>query len=222
MPDSDKQVGELARHQPVTITFDGNTHCLVPKTPSQACLRSMAIRSDHGLGVPGYYDSPLLQQIAAASASGSEGKSFALSHEQRMGAAMIRMSQLYEEAVGQGFFTHEAPASMTQSQSPASTQLKDADLCDLYGVDKSGRQVFLGRTLSTPKMKAREILRDYGFTDFADSDSESSLALEAMNSLVEWMTTVGWRPPEVTLIQPSGSPIGAQAEADSDAANQRG
>ena len=64
---------------------------MVPKEPSIGRLVSMAIRSDHGLGVPGYYDQVLFQ---------NEG----LTHAKRMEVAIRDMRQLYEEATGRGFY----------------------------------------------------------------------------------------------------------------------
>ena len=55
-------------------------------------LVSMAIRLDHGLGGPGYYDSP------AFSASG-------LTHKRRLEAAMRTARQLWEEVAGVGFYS---------------------------------------------------------------------------------------------------------------------
>ena len=61
-------------------------------TPPVGLLVSMAIRLDHGLGCPGYYDSP------AFSASG-------LTHKRRLEAATSTARQLWEEVVGQGFYS---------------------------------------------------------------------------------------------------------------------
>ena len=63
-------------------------------TPPVGLLVSMAIRLDHGLGCPGYYDSP------AFSASG-------LTHKRRLEAAMSTARQLLEEVTGQGFYSRE-------------------------------------------------------------------------------------------------------------------
>ena len=60
--------------------------------PSVGLLVSMAIRLDHGLGCPGYYDSP------AFSASG-------LTHKRRLEAAMSTARQLWEEVAGVGFYS---------------------------------------------------------------------------------------------------------------------
>jgi hypothetical protein len=66
-------------------------HVLVPVKPTDALLMSMAVRYDHGLGIPGYYDSELF------AASG-------LTHARRLEAALTTMRQLHEEVVGKGFY----------------------------------------------------------------------------------------------------------------------
>lgn len=75
-------------------------YALVPLEPSDEHLTSMAIRSDHGLGVPGYYDQPMMRLVA-----GGEG----LTHAKRLEGVKRNMRQLYEEAIGQGFFRLVAP-----------------------------------------------------------------------------------------------------------------
>lgn len=63
----------------------------LPQNPPPGLLMSMAIRSDHGLGVPGYYDQPMF------AASG-------LTHQQRLDLALMEMAKLYEEVSGYGFY----------------------------------------------------------------------------------------------------------------------
>lgn len=65
----------------------------VPKEPSIGRLMSMAIRDDHALGMPGYYDQPLFRD------AGHVG------HARRVECAIGQMRQLYEEATGQGFYS---------------------------------------------------------------------------------------------------------------------
>lgn len=62
----------------------------LPKEPPLGLLVSMAIRNDHGLGVPGYYD-----QFEPGS------------HRKRMDAALSEMRKLYEEVSGYGFYQPE-------------------------------------------------------------------------------------------------------------------
>lgn len=62
---------------------------LVPVEPTPGKLMSMAIRDDHGLGMPGYYDQPLFTGAT---------------HAQRLSAAIARARQAHEEVVGVGFY----------------------------------------------------------------------------------------------------------------------
>ncbi|NTF17992.1 hypothetical protein G6L37_06215 [Agrobacterium rubi] len=71
--------------------FVPESHVVVPVEPTDALLLSMAVRYDHGLGVPGYYDQELF------SASG-------VTHAQRLESALSTMRQLHEEVVGKGFY----------------------------------------------------------------------------------------------------------------------
>lgn len=66
----------------------------LPKEPPLALLISMAVRSDHGLGVPGYYDQAIF---------GGDG----IGHARRLEAAIGTMRQLYEEVSGHGFYNPE-------------------------------------------------------------------------------------------------------------------
>lgn len=68
---------------------------MVPREPLVELLVSMAVREDHGLGVPGHYDQPFY-----ASATGA-------THAQRMDAALATMRKVYEEVVGDGFYWPE-------------------------------------------------------------------------------------------------------------------
>ena len=65
----------------------------VPLEPPYELLVSMAIRYDHGLGCPGYYDSFPIQLGAT--------------HKQRLDSTISVMRQLYEEVVGKGFYSPE-------------------------------------------------------------------------------------------------------------------
>ncbi len=64
---------------------------VISAEPTDDLLRSMAIRYDHGLGVPGYYDQPVF---------GAENGG----HARRMEATITTMRQLHEEVVGKGFY----------------------------------------------------------------------------------------------------------------------
>ena len=65
------------------------------KAPSKGLLMSMAIRSDHGLAVPGYYD-----QIHGPG-----------HHRKRLESTMSAMHQLWEEVTGNGFYSPELEES---------------------------------------------------------------------------------------------------------------
>lgn len=77
----------------------------VPKEPTEAVLLNMAVRNDHGLGCPGYYDQPIF---------GGEG----VGHARRLEAALTTMRQLYEEVVlaaspqGEGSSADALPGDM--------------------------------------------------------------------------------------------------------------
>ncbi|WP_152984236.1 hypothetical protein [Stenotrophomonas nitritireducens] len=65
---------------------------MVPVEPSIGVLASMAIRRDHGLGCPGYYDAPVF---------GAEN----VGHQCRMEVAIGEARQQYAEVVGKGFYS---------------------------------------------------------------------------------------------------------------------
>lgn len=65
----------------------------LPKEPPIGLLMSMAIRFDHGLGVPGHYD-----QFEPGS------------HAKKLEATLRDMRQLYEEVSGFGFYKPEREA----------------------------------------------------------------------------------------------------------------
>lgn len=64
----------------------------VPREPTDELLTSMAIRFDHGLGVPGYYDNEMMLTM------------FPGGHAARMESTKRIMRQLHEEVVGTGFY----------------------------------------------------------------------------------------------------------------------
>jgi hypothetical protein len=69
---------------------------VLPKEPPPGLLMSMAIRYDHDLGVPGYYDNPMFGDC--------------LTHAQRLTSTLTTMRQLYEEVSGHGFYRPEKEA----------------------------------------------------------------------------------------------------------------
>ncbi len=74
-------------------------YVLVPVEPTPGCLMSMALRSDHALGCPGYYDQEMLRYPGAPT------------HQQKLDAALREARQQYEEVVGRGFYSPEKEQS---------------------------------------------------------------------------------------------------------------
>jgi len=68
---------------------------LLPKEPPPGLLMSMAVRYDHGLGMPGYYDHAAFDRF--------DGDS----HAKRLDGALSIMRQLYEEVSRNGFYSDE-------------------------------------------------------------------------------------------------------------------
>lgn len=66
----------------------------LPKEPPIGLLMSMALRLDHGLGCPGYYDQEFLAMPG-------------VSHARRVEVALENMRKVYEEIVGEGFYRPE-------------------------------------------------------------------------------------------------------------------
>jgi hypothetical protein len=66
---------------------------LIQKEPTPGVLMSMAIRYDHGLGCPGYYD------------QFGDGN-----HQRRLESTLRTMRQLYEEVTGTGFYSPDKEA----------------------------------------------------------------------------------------------------------------
>ena len=63
--------------------------------PSLGLLMSMAIRYDHALGMPGYYDTDAIH------------KHLGVTHRQRLESTIGTMRQLWQETAGQGFWSPE-------------------------------------------------------------------------------------------------------------------
>lgn len=63
----------------------------IPVEPTEALLLSMAVRYDHGLAIPGYYDQGMFENSK-------------ISHQQRLEGTIRTMRQLHEEVVGKGFY----------------------------------------------------------------------------------------------------------------------
>lgn len=71
--------------------------------PSPGLLMSMALRYDHGIGFPGYYDQDMFR---------IEG----VTHAQRLSATLTTMRQLWEEVVGKGFYKPEKESEYVAMQ----------------------------------------------------------------------------------------------------------
>jgi hypothetical protein len=78
----------------------------VPVEPSTGLLVSMAIRADHALGVPGYYDQPLMQRLNG------------VGHARMLESTMQTMRQLHEEVVGTGFYRSEKETEYAKQADP--------------------------------------------------------------------------------------------------------
>jgi hypothetical protein len=93
----------------------------LPKDPPPGLLMSMALRYDHALGCPGYYDE--VNRLG-----GSLGFSTGASHSQRLESTLRQMRQLYEEVSGHGFYRPEREAEyvamLTAAAPPADAASK--------------------------------------------------------------------------------------------------
>jgi len=81
------------------LSVDEHGQGSVPSQPPVGLLVSMALRMDHGLGVPGYYDQPFFKDSSGGAA-----------HLRRFKAAMGTAQQLWEEVTGHGFYQPEKEA----------------------------------------------------------------------------------------------------------------
>lgn len=88
------QIREKQRNKPRDSPLPA---AALPKEPSLGLLMSMAIRDDHALGCPGYYD-------------GAPFGKAGITHAKAVAVGLSRMRQLYEEVSGQGFYRPEREA----------------------------------------------------------------------------------------------------------------
>jgi hypothetical protein len=65
--------------------------------PPPGLLMSIAMRLDHGLGAPGYYDQPIF----------SHNK---VSHKEHLDSTLLTARQVYDEVMGYGFYSPEREA----------------------------------------------------------------------------------------------------------------
>lgn len=79
------------------------------------------------------------------------------------------------------------------------------DTVDLYGTNKEGVQVHLGKAPSL-HMKTLEIAMEK-FGPFEEDDgSDADLCLSALEQLIEWMFKQGYRIPEPAAQPKGGTP----------------
>lgn len=71
----------------------------IPVEPTPGLLMSMAVRYDHALGMPGFYDQTLFGKKVSD-----------IDHAERLRQAISTMRQLHEEVVGTGFYKPEREA----------------------------------------------------------------------------------------------------------------
>lgn len=84
-----------------SLPDDRGTGADSPMAPPPGLLMSIAMRLDHRLGVPGYYDGALF------SASG-------ISHVQRLEIALLDAKRAWEEVVGHGFYRSDREAEYVE------------------------------------------------------------------------------------------------------------
>lgn len=75
-----------------TMLSERERAVVLPREPKPGLLMSMAMRFDHALAMPGYYDVKMFGTVT---------------HAQRLQATLSQMRQLYEEASGNGFYRPE-------------------------------------------------------------------------------------------------------------------
>lgn len=64
---------------------------------------------------------------------------------------------------------------------------------DIYGINKQGIQVHLGKAPMPPRMKARELAQEQ-FGPFSDDDgSDAEMCFYALEMLIEWMFKQGYK-----------------------------
>ncbi len=82
------------------------SHILVPKIPSRGLLSSMAMSENHAFGMPVPGDDEILKMRGPTNVWEALVAKQDLTTAEKAGK-LVTMSQLYEEATGQGFYRHE-------------------------------------------------------------------------------------------------------------------
>ena len=106
--------------------MDANT----TNEPSPGLLMSMALRFDHALGIPGYYDNQ--NRMFARGASGGEQPT----HAMRLASTLVQMHQLWEEVVGQGYYNPDKEGHYA-AMCDGVEAVAEADRKRLFGVTQS-------------------------------------------------------------------------------------
>ena len=68
----------------------------LPQEPPEGLLMSMALRYDHALGCPGYYDQPFIKE-----------RNLGATHEQILNSTLGTMAKLYDEVAGYWFYKYK-------------------------------------------------------------------------------------------------------------------
>lgn len=77
------------------------------------------------------------------------------------------------------------------------------DTVNVLGAKPDGSSVLLGTAPMPPRMKAREIAREY-FGGFAEDDgSDADSCYWALVGFLDWLEQHGWQPPAV-VVTPAG------------------
>ncbi len=79
------------------------THIVVPKVPTRNCLSSMAMRENHAFGMPVPSDEEILKMRKSTNIWEAMVANQDLTTAEKA-SKLVKMSQLYEEATGQGFY----------------------------------------------------------------------------------------------------------------------
>ncbi|WP_315127019.1 hypothetical protein [Comamonas antarctica] len=113
-----------------------------------------------------------------------------------------------------------APASPAQQDAPAAQPAREClqqsaeplPTVELVGI-KDGVETSLSPITMPPSMKARELLREYGFGDFQDDMSQDSCAMAAMESLIEYCQRYYAAPAAAALqAAPPAPPVGRASD----------
>ena len=97
LQDQQAQIDRL-KAEIAALHAERDSAVLVPIVPTPGLLMSMAMRYDHALALPGYYDKPRIGRYGDAT------------HAQVLEATLSQMRQLHEEVAGTGFYSPDREA----------------------------------------------------------------------------------------------------------------